>query len=320
MDDQEAFEHLLAALPLGEDIPLAENLKPFSDLSRAQLDAFLNVWNELDPARRQQLLTTLGHQADTHIELQFDRINQAALSDSDAVVRRIAVRNLWESQDSKLVPMFLDMIANDPSTEVRAVAIEAVGRFVLMGQLSKIDSHQLKEIEDLLLEILSRENDMVLHGGCIESLGYSSRPEVESIIQQAYESQEERLQTSSIIAMGRTANEIWDDAILQEMESHSPMLRAVAAKAAGEVELRSAIPSLIDLLEDVNDSVRANAIWSLGQIGGNVARDALETIADSLRGDPLHELVNEALEYIAFLEGTPNFFILDFEEDEGDLA
>lgn len=320
MDDQEAFEHLLAALPLGEDIPLAENLKPFSDLSRAQLDAFLNVWNELDPARRQQLLTTLGHQADTHIELQFDRINQAALSDSDAVVRRIAVRNLWESQDSKLVPMFLDMIANDPSTEVRAVAIEAIGRFVLMGQLSKIDSHQLKEIEDLLLEILSRENDMVLHGGCIESLGYSSRPEVESIIQQAYESQEERLQTSSIIAMGRTANEIWDDAILQEMESHSPMLRAVAAKAAGEVELRSAIPSLIDLLEDVNDSVRANAIWSLGQIGGNVARDALETIADSLRGDPLHELVNEALEYITFLEGTPNFFILDFEEDEGDLA
>jgi hypothetical protein len=70
----------------------------------------------------------------------------------------------------------------------------------------------------------------------------------------------------------------------------------------------------------VNDNVRDHAIWSLGQIGGTLAREALETFQASIEGMDASDQIDEALEHIAFLEGTPDFLLLADDDEEDELA
>jgi HEAT repeat protein len=175
-------------------------------------------------------------------------------------------------------------------------------------------------IEDNLLALVAEDDNLEIQRSCIEALGFSSRPGVEEIINTAYLSSEEKLRQSALTAMGRSANEMWAEIIINELDSPSPYLRIEAARAIGELEIRSAVGNLVELLDDVSDDVRTNAIWSLGQIGGSIARDALETFQTTIEGKQASEQVEEALEHIAFLEGTPDFLLYDFDEEEDELA
>jgi HEAT repeat protein len=316
MTDEKAYARLLEALLDQEEVPSSNELTVLSDIDLAHLQRFEAVWNDLPKTKRRSLIAILGQEANEHIELRFNRINRMAVADTDAEVRRIAIDNMWESQDQRLIPILLNALSKDPSTEVRIAAIRALGRFILLGQFGKIGSDQLMMIEGELLQIASQKGSSQTYSASVEALGYSSRPEVEEIIDHAFASKEETLRQSALVAMGRSANERWNDSIIKELNSHSPKLRSEAAHAAGELELRAAITGLIDLLEDVNDDVRLSAIWSLGQIGGNRAREALEAFRSSLEGQSTLDQIEEALEHIAFLEGTPNFLIFDFDDEE----
>jgi HEAT repeat protein len=320
MKDETLFTRILESLSTKSETPPTSELSPLSDLDQSQFSRFEPVWNTLNNNQRQKLLSSLGILAEEQIEYQFDRIYQLALSDSDAEVRRLAIENLWESQDQKLIPVYLDAMASDPSNDVKISAIQALGRFVLLGQFGKIDSDKLTMIEDELLTLVSQDVILEIQRSCIESLGYSSRPGVEDIINAAHLSKDEKLRQSALTAMGRSANDRWGEVILQELNSPSPNLRSAAARATGELETRSAVGYLIELLEDVNDNVRDHAIWSLGQIGGTLAREALETFQASIEGMDASDQIDEALEHIAFLEGTPDFLLLADDDEEDELA
>jgi HEAT repeat protein len=320
MTDDEEFERLLESLVADENTLLAGDLSALSDLDQAHIERFQRIWKKLTPPRRRLLLDSLGEQANQHIELQFDRVNIMAIDDPDAEVRMLGIENLWESQDQGLIRIFLKTLAGDTSVDVRATAIEALGRFVLLGQLNKISSRLLAQIEDALLGYSAGEGEPSLRRASIEALGYCSHSEVDELIRSAYSCSDEDLRQSALVAMGRSANEAWKEPILKDLEHPSPTLRSAAAKAAGELELRSAVSGLGELLDDVDDRVRLNAIWSLGQIGGIPAREALETLQESLDSMDLSAPIEEALEHMAFLEGTPDFLMNNFDEDEDELA
>ncbi len=319
MNDKSAFTRIFEYILAEGDESSTSELLPLSDLDHERLQEFISAWTAIDDTPRATLLAAMGKLTDERIELSFNRIYQYALQDPDEKIRRIAIENLWESEDPKLITLFMGMAKDDPSDSVRSSAITALGRFILLGQYSKIPPKDLSNIEDLLLSLVTKE-DVPLQRACIESLGYSSRPGVEAIIQAAYLSDVEGLRQSSLLAMGRSANERWAETIEHELISKSPQLRSEAAKASGELELRSALVSLIELLDDVNDDVRINAIWSLGQIGGAVAREALEALQATDVDPQLEAHLEEALEHIAFLEGTPDFLLFDYGNQEDEFA
>ena len=318
MDDD--FEALLQTLR-DEQLPLPlEDLGTLSDLNREKLQAFLQAWSELSSERKRLLLSTLGQQADEKIELSFEVINRAVLSEDDADVRRIAINNLWECEDEKLVPVFLEALDKD-APEVRVAAADALARYVLLGENAKIDPDTLLEIEEALIATIASEPSMNLLKASVEALGYSSRPEAVRIISDAYNAGHEALRGSALIAMGRSYSDHWKPIVMEELLSPSPILRNEAARAAGELEIREAVGLLIDLLDDASDDVRASAVWSLGLIGGDAARAALIDLQENAAPqDPLGEILRDALDHIAFLDGTPDFLMFDFETDDEDAA
>jgi len=313
------FETLLVKVQQEEQpLPLDE-LGKFSDLDNEKLAAFLAAWSTLSAERKQALLTALGVQADEKFELSFEAINRAVLSDDDPDVRRIAIDNLWECEDEKLVPTLLGLLVDDEWPEVQTAAADALGRFVLLGENAKIAAGTLSDTEDALIQTIAGEIPVGLLKACVEALGYSSRPEAVRIIADAYGQDHEALRSSALIAMGRSYSDQWKPIVMEELVSPSPELRNEAARAAGELELRDAVELLIDLLDDASDQVRSSAAWSLGQIGGDAAREALTELQEQIVAeDPLSEVLEDALDHIAFLDGTPDLLMFDFEEGDQD--
>jgi len=315
--DQE-LDALFSLLRDEEQLLPIEELSALSDLNTRQLAQFSSCWQSLSPLRRRTLLATLGQQADEHFELLFDNINHLALSDPNPSVRKVAIGNLWESTDPSLVTLFLVALNEDDSIEVRTAAADALGRFVLSAELGEVSGAEENQIVDTLLAKIGAGAPSWLHRACVESLGFSSREDAQATIADAYHSGDDELIQSSLLAMGRSANPVWRPEILQELIHPSPQIRAAAARAAGELELHDAAQLLIELLEDVSDEVVSFAIFSLGQIGGDAAKKALLEIQASATDAEIVKKADEAFEHLAFLEGTPDLLIFDFDDPSED--
>lgn len=311
-----ATEELLDLLPklASEDIaPPIEDFSAISDMNRENLAAFLDVWDDLSNSRKRVLIIELGKQAGEHIELNFDLINRASLRDEDHIVRQHAIANLWECKDLDLASIYLESLEEDPSADVKVAAADALGRYVLLGELEEIPTEHHHEIEDALLHVMDIETASLLHQSCIEALGYSSRKESEHVIEKTFSSDDPDIKRSALVAMGRSYNQRWEPQVVQEMTSTFPEIRAEAARAAGELELPHAIDRLIELLDDVHSGVQESAIWSLGQIGGDRAEEALFALQEITEEEHLLKVIDDALDHLAFLKGSPDFALLDFE-------
>jgi HEAT repeat protein len=94
------------------------------------------------------------------------------------------------------------------------------------------------------------------------------------------------------------------------MESDDPQMRFEAARAAGEIEDKRAVPRLLRLLVDEDAEVKLAAIQSLGTIGGEQAIQALRFLTES--EDPnVAEAAEEALAEAEFAESPLDFGLDD---------
>jgi HEAT repeat protein len=292
------------------------SLSELSDLDSDRVEELASIWDQIPTATRKVLLAELGQIADLRIEYCFEAVNRIALNDSDSEVRKIAIDNLWESKDPTLVKRFSIAAREDPTPPVRAAAARALGRFVYLGELREISSAILHDIEDTLLEILDTDDHPEVRCCSLESLGYSSRAEVSLLIQEAYDSKDRDMLRSALLAMGRSADPVWEDQVTENLHHPDPALRFEAARAAGELELRDTTSDLIELLDDTTTEVRRAAIWSLGQLGGNRAKFSLTKLLDEADHDEEYSLLQDALDHLAFVDGTREMLLFDFRDNE----
>lgn len=295
-----------------------EDLAVLSDLDSEMLEQFLMVWEAMSVNRRQQVIKTLGDLEDEHFELTFEKIHRRLLSDPDPVIRETAISNLWECEDPALVPDLVKTLQTDTAPQVRAAASRALGSFMLLAELSDFPEELHSSMQNALMEAMGDTESDAIPLSSLESLGYSSNEEMEQLIVDASGRPEEAWQKAAIIAMGRSANPHWEPDVVQALTSPSPVVRAEATKAAGELELRSSVPVLIEALDDVNVDVRRNAIWALGQIGGDAASDALRALADEEMDPETMQILDESLDHLVFVEGAREFIMLQLDDPEDD--
>jgi HEAT repeat protein len=274
------FEHLLETLSdEAQQLPLSD-LAELSDLDTDRTAQFSEVWEHLSDERRRTLIIEFGRQAEKRIDLIFEPINRLAISDPDAEVRKSAINNLWECEDPTLVPPYLDVLTHDPASEVRAAAAKALGIFVWLGEIEQLVKELLGQIEQGLLSAIVQDADEEVRRRSLESLGFSSRSEVPALIEQAYTSGDEALIQSALLAMGRSVSDQWAPQVLTELYNPAPSIRLEAARAAGELELRESIESLIDLLDDVDNQPRKSTLSNLSRKPSTTLRSSM-TLATS---------------------------------------
>jgi HEAT repeat protein len=312
-----SFQKVLdALLSEGKELP-RPYLQEFSDIGGEELQSLLDAWPRIKPDRKLILLEALEALADEDTLVSFDDLGRALLADSDSNVRIHAIRLLDESEDTKLVPVYLDMLKNDSNANVRAEAANALNLFVDLGELDEIPEDIHHKVEDALLVSANGEDDVRVRRAALESLGYSSRPEVATLIESAFHREDPNWRASALRAMGRSADERWEEDVTQGLISDNDSVKQAAVQAAGELSLRSARPLLLNLLVEEEDADVANAaIWSLSQIGGEDVRTYLESLLDETEDDDQIEFLEEALDNLAFTEDLDRFDLLALDPDD----
>lgn len=302
-----------------------ERLRALSDLTRTEAAAVAREWTLVPVERRRAAIAYLVELAEEDLHLHLGRILRIALGDPDAIIRREAVRGLWEDVSSDLVDPLLHLLRADPDASVREAAAEALGAYVLAGELDEFDAATAFRIEETLLAVLTDERTVLaVRRRALESMAYSGEVGMRQLIEDAYYAPEEAMRISALRAMGRSADVRWRGLVRAELQNPSPAMRLEAAAACGELAIKSAVHELIRLLSDDELAVRLAAIAALGQIGGKAAQEALQAMHNSDEALEV-EAADLALEELIFFadegdalleeEGEPD----DWERDRWDF-
>jgi HEAT repeat protein len=294
----------------------ARYLHLFSDLEPVDLKKLIKVWPQVSPRRKHTLLEDLEDLAEADTLTSFDDLARSLLADTDPHVRARAIRLLWECDDAKLVPVYLNILNKDEDVEVRSTAANALGQFVYMGELDKIPAELHHKIERQLLAATTSSKETLVRRRALESLGYSERPEVVPLIEAAYREKDPDWMVSALLAMGRSCDNRWRKQVLSQLRSPSEDIRSEAIHAAGELELQSARPVLLDILEDEDErEVRRELIWALSKIGGEGVRAKLEELQEIEEDDEEGDFIEEALDTLSFTEDMGNFSLFDVDPE-----
>jgi HEAT repeat protein len=313
-----ALEKALSAL--AEGVPLSRAaLQEFSDLDPASLEVVARLWPGIPAKRKHTLLDGLHGLADESTLVSFDDLARQLLSDPDSQVRMRAIRLLGENQDPRLAAAFLKILASDDDAEARREAAAALGRFVELGELEEIPEATHQRVVDALLSKVTGEDGVAIRRRALESLGYSSKTEVATLIESSFRRENPDWQASAMVAMGLSSDERWEEHVLSRLLDENPGVRLAAVQAAGELRLGSARQLLFQVLEEEDESeVSSAAIWSLSQIGGEDARIYIQGLLDLAEEDEDVEFLEEVLENLEFTDELNRFDLLSVEPDLDD--
>ena len=311
---QSVLDHLLESK---KDIPQA-HLALYSDLDPKSLRLFLDVWPSVKPTRKLLLLDQLLSHFDSDNIVSYEGIAYALLNDPDGEVRARAIRLLSESDDPKLVGTLSGILLNDAELAPRMDAALLLGEFVLLGEYESIQEEIQRDAENALITVIGSEENPSLRKCALEALGYSSRPEVVTLIESAFQREDPTWVTTALLAMGRSHDERWNDDVISVLLDEDPLIQAAAVQAAGELNIQDAVPILLKLLEDeeADADVVTAAIWSLSQIGGDDARIYLLNLIEQAEDDDLIEYLEEALENLDFTDELNKFDLLSLDADD----
>lgn len=290
-----------------------------SDLADEDLAAVEEVWPRVPAWRRQALLEDLQILSNSDDVIWFMEIGRLGLSDDEPSVRVNALRLIDDYEPTELAEEILYLLEQDSETEVRAAAASALGPLVYLGEIEEMHEEDLHTIEEALLRAATGKDAELVRRRALEALGYSSRPEVDPLIERAYNSGKSDWMITALFAMGRSSDNQWAGPVIDSLTHTRPQVRAEAASAAGELGLSDAAPTLIDLLGDDDSDVRDAAIWSLSQIGGEGVAEALEALLEETEDEEDATFIEEALENLEFTEEFGAFELLDIEGEEFDL-
>ncbi len=319
IEDSINFSQVLSALTdINTPFP-PRLLRGFSDLTHRNTKDLLPVWDTLPESRKIGILEDLDDLIEKDTLVNFDELAKSVISDPSAKVRVAALNLLWECEEPRIVPILLNLLDHDPDEAVRASSASLLGRFILLGELDAISEKLKDEIVNRLIDLHQSKELPRVKQRALESLGYSSNPQVSKLIRNAYHSNDIPWVTSALCAMGRSADEQWAAMVQESINSQDAEVQYEAVRAAGELELASTREQLLTLLDEgIEDTeTRLAVIWSLSQIGGDEVKEKFEELLSRTNDEEEIEWIEKALENLE-LSGTGGMEMLDFspEEDE----
>jgi len=321
-DENISFSDALTALQdVSAPFPV-RYLRSFSDLSPVNLKNLMRLWPSIPIERKVGLLEDLESVMEKDTLVNFDNLARTLLADAEPAVRTPALRLLWECEEQTIIPNLIEISVKDEDETARATAISLLGKFILLGELDALKDSTKELLTGHLVNIVLGSEKSLVKQRALESLGYSSHPDVPELIRNAFQSNDTRWITAALCAMGRSADETWAPQVETMLTSPEPEIQFEAIRAAGELELSSAREQLLSLLEEEteDDEIRLALIWSLSQIGGEEVKEKLDELLKNPFSDDEAEWIEKAMENLD-ISSSGDLNLLDFSpenEEDGD--
>ena len=315
---EQTVEGLLSQLREDSVLPSAQELVVLSDLSLADMRRVQEAWGTISDVSRLHVIQALVEESVANLHVQLGRLLRLALKDALPDIRILAIAGLWEDREADLVGPLIHILNNDTYETVRAAAAEALGAFVLAGELDELSPALAMRAEDALLAVLHAEMEpLTVQARALESIAFSGETGIRELIEDCYYSHDEELRLAALRAMGRSADVRWRPTVQAELGSPETEMRAAAARACGELEARDALEDLIELLSDEVKTVRLAAIFALGRLGGRRAKEMLNAVSAGEDPDEVKTAEN-ALEESLFYGDAQGISLFDESPEEWD--
>ncbi len=300
-----SFQAVIDAL-LNDDADFpATYLTAFSDIESQDLVQLLGIWNQITPERKARLFENLEILNDSDTLVDLHQIASVALTDPSAAVRASGIRMLLEYDNEKHIPLLIELLQNDIDLSVRAHAAGALGKFIYLGEIEEIKTEVLENIVTVLLAVIRSSENELVRQKALESLGYSSHKDINSIINNAFQSTDTSWLASALLAMGRSADETWVSQVLSMLAHPDFRIQREAIRAAGELEIKSARNLLLKLVQDSepDEDVWTESVWALSKIGGGKVHGMLEKLLKNADTEEEEDFLREALDNLFLTEG-----------------
>ena len=300
---------------------LLDNSKPFSsqfllffsDISLDDLEKIQSIWPEVDRERKCNLLKDLESLMEANTLASCDDFGYFALQDDDPRIRSQAIPLFWECTNIKLIPIFINLLQNDSDSEVNASAASALGKFVLLGELEEIPEKSANMVQDLLIDEYLKTDDDPIKQRILESLGYSSNKKVNHFITSALIMNDKKWHLSALLAISRSANNIWGKVVLEKLSDLDPDIQIEAIKAAGALQIESAKEQIIEIMDSSSpdEELHTQAIWALSKIGGNDIKDLFEKMIEESDDEEEIDILEMAMDNQHLSSEIPIFGLFD---------
>ena len=283
------------------------DLVEMSDLSPSEMGIFARTWFTIPVERQRSIISIMVEQAEDNPELDFLSVFKMCLKDKDEEVQGKAIEGLWESEDRSIITSLVQILRSDRSPEVRSSAAAALGKFAYLIQEGKLLAKDADVVRDNLMDTLENQDEhLEVRRRSLEAVAPFNTATIQEYVSWAYNSDDLKLKSSSIYAMGRTGETTWLPVLIKELQSSEPSVRYETANACGDLGEEDLVPHLVPLLEDDDYQVQVAGLSALGKIGGSLAKRVL--IQCIKEGDAvLEEAARGALESVEFLEGDGAF-------------
>jgi HEAT repeat protein len=299
----------------------AKLLYQFSDLLPEDQRELAKLWPRIPLERRRNLLKDLVELNDSDFLYDFEVVGRTALDDEDTDVVCGGIDLLFTTEDKQLIPLYLHLLRDQSRSDlIRAAAANALGPYVHLGEMEELRAEKLHEIEEALLNAYAQDPSEQVRRRALESLGYSSREEVPAMLRRAVDHIDPKWVESGLFAIGRTADNQWEEHIMEHLEDPDHEIRLQAIHAAGGVGLSAARGPLLKLLSPKADvEYRKEAIWALSQIGGEGVLEAFTRLQALSDDDEELNLLEEAVDTLNFINESGLYQLLEIEKD-GEVA
>ncbi len=288
------FTEIIRALSDTETPLTRAVMRRLSNLDDSDRETLYASWGGVPVKRRQEVIRHLTEMLETDFDSDFSAVTRLALTDLDDKVREYAVEATWPDESPSMFNRLLPMATIDTSVAVRASALSALGRFILLGELGKFDRSLSRQAENIAIRLYKNESQPTdVRRRALEAVANSSRDEVTPMIKEAYAMNDPQMQASAIYAMGRTCDERWAEFVLRELGSDDATIRYEAVRAAGELAIEEAVPQLGPILVDADRQTMEMVIWTLGEIGGGEARRLLNNMSEYAEARDDKELMEQ---------------------------
>ena len=318
-----AFEQVIEHL-IDEEHPFPPALwNHFSDMNKVELQQIRDNWEFVSVARKASLLQDLGGMMEYNFQVSFDDFAKFCLKDNEPSVREGAIRLLFEYERRDLITVMLDILENDADEFVQAAAASMLGNYIYLGELEEIPRKDKIEIEKKLMATFEESDATIVQRRTLEALSFSSLDEVIPMILAAYETGQKDWVVTALFAMGRNADQAWGPYIIRNLNHDDADIQFEAIQAAGEMYLEKALPYLLALVEEadsLDQPIRLALAETFKNIGGGEVIGALNTLLALAEDDEEIELIEGALEFVAFTNAVDLPTMFGFTGEEIDEA
>jgi len=269
-----------------------------SDIPPANLEILKRSWAQISPARKAILMENIEIIHETEITSNFEDIAELALEDGNSAVRISGLRLFWDYENAHLIRKFIDLMQNDPDIGVRTQAASTLGKYMYLSEIEMIDTRYQQLIDDSLIKVLRSDENELVRQKALEAFGYSSNPAVKEFIHNAYNSGDYNWISSSLEAMGRSADENYASLVLPMLAHPDLRIQREAVFAAGELELSTARKLLLRMALELeqDEDLWVQVVSALSKIGGEGVFEVFEKLLEDASTDEEEDFLNEAIE------------------------